>query len=507
MAAILLVTFSSPAEKADAAVNGISVAPSKVFATGFGTPSTTVATIDVDQTQPTAAGALNTGEVNVLLSAGSFAAINCISTTGAFTVSGAASCLTQSAQGTVGPVAPGGTAQDLDPAGGILANVQSTWVGPNAAAPGATDLDTVLATIAAPTVGPATIVVTAIQGTSVKTGNVTVYGTPAEVTVTVNTALNGTATAGNGIMYKVIPSSTATVLSSTGGALPAGQVVANIDDSAGNNVPGATVVFTSTAGTITNPASTTNSIGNAGVTAGALTTITGGATGTNGTEATITANTSGKSGTTTVKFGGDPASCTISGDPDETSPGTTSLLTGTFLDSSGGPIPDGVGIAFATVNAVTGSLAIVGTSTSSDGMATTNLLLGAPGGVAIAAALAGPSIPGGAAFASLSCQNSVIVSGTTVPPSGGTGGTGDGTISGTLPTSGFGLVTFGGSVDQLKTALATACPSGAPIFATSGGSFVGYFSTTTLEAPNAGFLALYGAAGLPANTPLLGGNC
>ena len=382
----------------------------------------------------------------------------------------------------------------------------NVWVGPNVAGgPIANDLGTILATITAPVTGPSTIAVTAIQGTSVKTASIKVRGTAAEVVVSVHTATNRAGTAGNGIIYKVVPAGSATVLSPAAAALPVGQVVANVKDSAGTNVVGSSTVFTATAGTVANPASVTNSSGNAGVVADSLTTIAGSATGKAGAEATITASTGGKSGTTTVKFGGDPATCTISGDPSTTAPGTTSLLSGAFADSTGGPIPDGVGIAFATVNAVTGSLAIVGTSGSSEGAATTNLLLGAPGGVAIAAAVASDSIPVGATFASLSCQNSIIVTGQTVPPTTGGGG-GDGAIVGDLPSSGFGLVTFGGSIDQLTTALGASCSSGAPIFATSGGAFVGFFPTTSLEAPNAAFKALF-TAGIPASTPLLGGNC
>jgi hypothetical protein len=82
----------------------------------------------------------------------------------------------------------------------------------------------------------------------------------------------------------------------------------------------------------------------------------------------------------------------------------------------------------------------------------------------------------------------------------------EGAIVGDLPAKGLGLVTFGGTLDGLRTALAASCPSGAPVFATSGGSFVGFFPTAALSAPNKAFEALYGA-GIASNTPLLGGNC
>ena len=80
---------------------------------------------------------------------------------------------------------------------------------------------------------------------------------------------------------------------------------------------------------------------------------------------------------------------------------------------------------------------------------------------------------------------------------------------GELPTSGFASVTFTGSVEDLKAALATACPSGAPIFGSvvvdGVGSLVPYFPTTALSAPNAAFEAAF-AGGL-SGTPLIVGNC
>ena len=80
-------------------------------------------------------------------------------------------------------------------------------------------------------------------------------------------------------------------------------------------------------------------------------------------------------------------------------------------------------------------------------------------------------------------------------------------FGGELPDKGFGLVTFGGSIDVLKSALAVECPSGAPIFATVGGAFVAFFPTSALSSPNAAFHALYESGGIAAATPLLGGNC
>ena len=80
---------------------------------------------------------------------------------------------------------------------------------------------------------------------------------------------------------------------------------------------------------------------------------------------------------------------------------------------------------------------------------------------------------------------------------------------GEFPTSGFATVTFTGSIADLKAALVTGCPGGAPIYGSvvvdGVGSLVPYFPTTTLSAPNAAFEAAF-AGGL-SGTPLIAGNC
>ena len=79
------------------------------------------------------------------------------------------------------------------------------------------------------------------------------------------------------------------------------------------------------------------------------------------------------------------------------------------------------------------------------------------------------------------------------------------TIRGTLPASGFGLVTFGGSVAELEAALVSAgCL--APIFTTLDGAFVGFFPTSAVALANAKFADRY-AGGVPLRTPLRGGGC
>ena len=84
---------------------------------------------------------------------------------------------------------------------------------------------------------------------------------------------------------------------------------------------------------------------------------------------------------------------------------------------------------------------------------------------------------------------------------------GDAGLVGTPRASGFGLVTFGGTVEQLRDSLAIACPSGRPIFAISGGEFIGFFPTVAIAAVNMQFNARFPGGVIPTGTPLLAGNC
>ena len=79
------------------------------------------------------------------------------------------------------------------------------------------------------------------------------------------------------------------------------------------------------------------------------------------------------------------------------------------------------------------------------------------------------------------------------------------TFGGTLPSTGLGFVTFGGSTAQLETALVNAsCVS--PIFVTSNGQWVGFVPTAGVPAVNAAFNALF-ADGIPLGTPMLATGC
>jgi len=78
-------------------------------------------------------------------------------------------------------------------------------------------------------------------------------------------------------------------------------------------------------------------------------------------------------------------------------------------------------------------------------------------------------------------------------------------FGGELPSTGFGFVTFGGTVDQLETALVNAsCIS--PVFVTNNGEWVGFIPTVQFAAVNAAFNELF-ADGIPLGTPLVATGC
>jgi hypothetical protein len=349
-----------------------------------------------------------------------------------------------------------------------------------------------------------------VQGSSAKTVDITIRGNASEVEVKALTGVPTQSTCSGGVgTANVIQSTTATI------GNPDATLCAQVKDSSGNLLPSTVVVFTTSAGTV-NPATDSTTATGGGSADGTTDSIlTPGTTGTSGTTATITASSGGKTQTTEVKFGGNSTGCTIVSDPELIKIGEAAKVTVNVTDSTDGPIPDGVQVTLSQVNPGSGTnVAILqanGQANTSNGAAKFDIIASIEGAIAL-----------GAARGSTTCTNTLLTSGVVVPPTNGTPPVGDGALAGTLPSSGFGLVTFGGSIAELSsgfglvtfggsiaeltTALATACPSGAPIFATSGGAFVGFFSTTSLEAPNAAFNALF-SAGIPANTPLLGGNC
>ena len=299
----------------------------------------------------------------------------------------------------------------------------------------------------------------------------------------------------------VANSATATVVNL---GVPSVTLCTLVRDSAGNRLPTTAVIYSTSDGTVAPLTDITTATGSSAV----ASLLTSGTTGQNGDSATVTASSGGKSATVDVKSGGNPTGCTLSTDPATVTVGGSSTISAVLTDSSGGPVPDGVFAGVAQVNPGSGAnAAILGSPAAMvDGTGTVQVIAAIPGAIALGATSPVTALGGGIAGTSptVNCTGTVIATGIVEPPT--TGGDGDGAIVGDLPSSGFGLVTFGDSIDQLTTALGTSCASGAPIFATSGGAFVGFFLTTSLEAPNAAFKALF-TAGIPASTPLLGGNC
>jgi hypothetical protein len=85
-----------------------------------------------------------------------------------------------------------------------------------------------------------------------------------------------------------------------------------------------------------------------------------------------------------------------------------------------------------------------------------------------------------------------------------TGGTGT-IVSGSIPASGgFGLIVFGGG-SSAQLLAASGCPAGTAAFwaTNASGDFDGYVPGTTIAVVNAAWNARF-AAGIPANTPLIG---
>ena len=120
-----------------------------------------------------------------------------------------------------------------------------------------------------------------------------------------------------------------------------------------------------------------------------------------GDDATVTASLQGRSADAEVHFSGDPEECTITADPVNPAAGSTVDLTVLLLDSSGGPVADGVGLnesddqgdatgpSLRAVNAQgTGTFALfgeqaTGSGEAGDGIASAKLAVGLTGGTGI----------------------------------------------------------------------------------------------------------------------------
>lgn len=446
--AVLLVTAGG--STASAVVNGVSVAPATVNA-----GAAAVVTVDADN-----AG----GDVRVLVTVGDFTACtDAPADAVAGTPDACALDVTSAIANFAGAADRDFTANDdaADAAGGNVDNLIVNWT--------------------APATGPATAAFTVIQGASTKSASITVRGSADKVVVTAHTAVPTNLAACTGAaIANVIRSTTATV----------GQAAANlctiVTDSAGTRLPNQAVVYSTTAGTFAGAglADVTAANGNAA----AASTLGSGTTGASGTTATVTANSGGKSATTTVKFGGDPAKCAITPEPATLQPGASSVLKIAVMDSTDGPVADGIAVGVAQANASVGGAgaAVVGAaSATTNGESQATVIAATAGPVAVGANIAvGANAP-------VSCTGTLIVAGAVVPPGGG--GEGSGLIDGEIAADGTSLVGWGGgSTEDLVAAVGEQVDADAcSIHATVDGEFVTYVPGAAIAAVNANWMAAF----------------
>ena len=215
-------------------------------------------------------------------------------------------------------------------------------------------------------------------------------------------------------------------------------------------------------------------------------------------------------GSDTVEVNGNVASWTLMLDSDlNTGTSLVGTVTARGLDSNGAPAPDETKVSFiagpAAICAVIGDESIPIAIGPDGSRSATIAVVGAPGTCVIRAFNPEATVVGLLAeFVDDVGPPSPVVDVVTPAPAPAPAD-----FMGELPTSGYANVTFTGSIADLKAALATACPGGAPIFGSvvvdGVGSLIPYFPTTALSAPNAAFEAAF-AGGL-SGTPLIAGNC
>jgi len=287
------------------------------------------------------------------------------------------------------------------------------------------------------TTAPGTATVTATQGNSTLTLNITIRGAVDSVELSILTAVSGSTITCTGTVQNVIRSTTGTTGNTTG------FLCALVKDSAGTRLPAQTVVLTTTAGTITG---TTDVTGATGQRANAST-IAAGTSGTSGTTATVTASSGGKTITKTIKFGGDPASCTVTADPATIAGGSSSTVKVDAKDSTGGPVPDAAVINVQQVNAGTGANAAIlnAAPTTSNGVASTTVIASTTAGTVAIGAASAVQNPGA------TCTGTLAVTSTPVTPPTPTPTPGAGFSGGTIAPAGVSIVAYTGTTTQLNT--------------------------------------------------------
>ena len=276
------------------------------------------------------------------------------------------------------------------------------------------DTDLIIIRIKCPPLGPVTIAITAIQGTSAKTGSINCTGAASTMEYAVRD--DGAATgAPKGNVIANIRAAGADLGSEFA------YVSARAKDSNGNAITSGTVLFTTSDGALKDAASlgkaaNTDDVdsGNGWATIALKSDSSTGA----GDDETVTASLGGRSVDAAVHFSGDPETCTVTADPANPAAGSTVDLAVLLLDSSEGPAADGIGLnenddgpSIKAVNARgTGTFAIfgeqaTGSGEAGDGIASAKLAVGLIGGTGIFVSAD-----------SATCSTSVAVSETVVVP-------------------------------------------------------------------------------------------
>ncbi len=445
LAAVMLLLAGSGTATVSANVNSISAAPTTVD-----TEQTSVLTIDADE---------GDGNVRVLATTGDFIACT------------------------------DGAGNDCALDAGVVLEVDGNNDRDITVLDAGTDVDTLLVTWEAPATG-GTANVTAIQDNVARSASITVRGAAATVEVSVLDAASTSTSACQGDAITVLNSTTA---NAGNGGQNNGFLCTIVRDAAGNRLPNMAVIYSTTDGTVTPLTDTTGATGqvaNASV-------INAGSTGQSGDTATVTASAGGQSATVEVRFGGNPATCTLTTDPTSVAVGGSAQVNVRVLDSTGGPVPDGTTVAVAQANPGAGANAqILGSpTTTANGDAKASAIAAIQGAIAIGAQapVAGGSNP-------VTCTGTLIATGSVIPPVGGTPGPGGATggFTGTAPGAGsIGLLVTSGeaSAASLTAALGTAGCTVQTLAVLQGGEW-DIFINGAPAVVNAGF-----PASLPATTP------
>ena len=403
LVAAMLLLSTGGAGTAEAAIRGITDSPTTIAAGNEG-----VVTVDSDA---------GSGNVQLITTGGSFVApMTCLDP------GGGAGCDTGT---TVIPAAGVGDAVTTTAVRNVTVSDSSYGGG---------QVDTVIIGIECPATGPATLTVTATQGSSASSTTVTCRGNVATINTTALVAVSSSTTACQGTTAEVVRSDTANDDPSATNRASA-TLCTEMDDSAGNAVQSETVLYTvAGGGSLSASSATTNT---SGVDTGTVV-LTHGTTGQNGDVATVTASAGGISDTATVAFGGDAASCTVTTDPTTVEVGGSSTVNIDVVDADGFAVPDNTFVNVIATDPGAGSnSAILGTPDgTANGDASVVLIAAIQGSIAL-----GATTPTTAAGANVTgniqrtCTASVLATGTVVPPVGTTPDEGD-SFSGDVPPSG-----------------------------------------------------------------------